>query len=139
MQFFYRRHGGGLVTLHGEDSCRGRYLEDQVPIMGNSHEPVQGRSANDGVEWEVQLRNFELYVLYVEVYLCPERDQQGDGPHWVDGMRAHSGEWARRVQLGLRDLQLFERCIADDAEAGTSVDQHVVELDVGNGGDGDKW
>jgi hypothetical protein len=43
-------------------------------------------------------------------------------------MRAHSREWARWVQLGLWDLQLFERCIADDVKANATVDQHVVEL-----------
>jgi hypothetical protein len=75
----------------------------------------------------------------VEVYLRPERNRQEDGPHRVDGMRAHSKEWARWGQLGLRNLQLFERCIADDAKAGTSIDQHVVEPDVGNGGGGDEW
>jgi hypothetical protein len=104
--------------------------------MGNGHEPVQSRPANDGVEWDVHLRNIELHVLCAEVFLRPERDRQGDGPHPVDEMWAHSGEWARRVQFGLRDLQLLERCIADDVEAGAFVDQHVVELDVGDGGGG---
>jgi hypothetical protein len=41
-----------------------------------------------------------------------------------------------RVQFGLRDLQLFERCVADDVEASAPVDQHVVELDVGDHGGG---
>jgi hypothetical protein len=104
MQLLYRRHGSGPITLHGEGACRGRHLEDQVPIIGNGHKLVQSRSANDGVEWEVHLRNFELYVLYAEVYLRPESDRQGDDPHRVDGMRAHSGEWSRWAQLGLRDL-----------------------------------
>ena len=46
-------------------------------------------------------------------------------------MWAHSGEWARGSQLGLRDLQLLERCIADDVEASPTVYQHVIEPDVG--------
>jgi hypothetical protein len=75
--------------------------------MGNGHEPVQSQPANDGIEWEVHLRNIELYVLSTEVFLSPECDRQGDGPHRVDGMWAHSREWARRVQLGLWDLQLL--------------------------------
>ena len=45
--------------------------------------------------------------------------------------RGNSGEWARGSQLGLRDLQLLERCIADEVEAGTTVNQHVIEPDVG--------
>jgi hypothetical protein len=36
----YKR--SGAVTPHGEDPSRGRHLEDQVPVMGNGHEPVQG-------------------------------------------------------------------------------------------------
>jgi hypothetical protein len=35
-------------------------------------------------------------------------------------------------------LQVLERCIADDTEASASVNQHVVEPDVGNGGGSDK-
>ena len=46
-------------------------------------------------------------------------------------MWAHSGEWARGSQLGLRDLQLLECCIPDDVEAGPTVDQHVIEPHVG--------
>ena len=34
-------------------------------------------------------------------------------------------------QLGLRDLQLLERCIADDIEASPTIDQHVIEPHVG--------
>jgi hypothetical protein len=59
----------GAVAPHGEDSSRGRHLEDQVPIMGNGHEPVQGRPANDGIEREVNLRNVELDVLSAEVVI----------------------------------------------------------------------
>jgi hypothetical protein len=34
---------------------------------------------------------------------------------------------------------VLERCIADDTEARTSIDQHVVEADVGDGGRLDEW
>jgi hypothetical protein len=37
--------------------------------MGNGHEPVQGRPANDGIEREVNLRNVELDVLSAEVVI----------------------------------------------------------------------
>jgi hypothetical protein len=91
IEFLNRHDGGGPVALHGEDACRGRHLEDQVPIIGNGHEPVQGWSANDGIEGEVNFRNFELHVLCAEVDLRPECDWQGDGPYRVNGIRAHSG------------------------------------------------
>jgi hypothetical protein len=138
MELLNRHDGSGSVALHGEDACRGWHLEDQVLVMGNGHEPVQGRSAYDGIEGEVNLRNFEQHVFRAEVHLRPECDRQGDSPHRVNGIRAHSGEWARRSQLGLQDLQVFKRYLADDTEASASVDQHVVEADVGNGGGRDK-
>jgi hypothetical protein len=75
MQLLNCCHGSGPVSLHCEDPCRGWHLEDQVPIMGNGHEPVQSQPANDGVEWEVHLRNFEMYVLCAEVCLRPERNR----------------------------------------------------------------
>jgi hypothetical protein len=40
--------------------------------MGNGHEPVQDRPANDGIEREINLRNIELDVLNAEVFLSPE-------------------------------------------------------------------
>jgi hypothetical protein len=83
------------LLLNGEDACRGWHLEDQVPVMGNGHESVQSWFAYDGIEGEVNLRNFELHVLRAEVHLRPECDRQGDGPHRVNGIWAHSGEWAR--------------------------------------------
>ena len=53
-------------------------------------------------------------------------------------MWAYSGEWARGSQLGLRDLQLLERCIANDVEASPTVNQYVIEPDVGYDKGGDK-
>ena len=40
-------------------------------------------------------------------------------------------------QLGLGDLQLLEHCIADAVEASPTVNQHVIEPNVGydRGGD----
>jgi hypothetical protein len=63
-----------------------RHLEDQIPIIGNGHEPVQSRPANDGIECKVHFGNIELYVLYEEVFLGPECDRQEDGPPRVNGM-----------------------------------------------------
>jgi hypothetical protein len=48
--------------------------------MGNGHEPVQGRPANDGVEGEVNLRDVELDVLCAEVFLGPECYRECDAP-----------------------------------------------------------
>jgi hypothetical protein len=56
--------------------------------MVNGHEPVQSRSANDGVEGEVHFRNFKLDILRAEVHLRPERDRQGNGPYLVNRIRA---------------------------------------------------
>jgi hypothetical protein len=94
MQLLNCRHGSVPVTLHDEDPCWGRHLEDQIPVMGNGHEPVQSRPANNGIEWEVDLHNIELNILCAEFFRHPERDRLGDGPHRVDEMWAHSEEWA---------------------------------------------
>jgi hypothetical protein len=61
--------------------------------MGNGHELVLGRPANDGIEGEVNLRNVELYVLYAEVFLGPECDQECDAPKGIHRLWAHSREW----------------------------------------------
>jgi hypothetical protein len=62
--------------------------------MGDGHELVQSRPANNGIEWEVDSHNLELNAFYAEVYLRPECNRQGDGPYRVDGLWAHSREWA---------------------------------------------
>ena len=74
MQFLNCSDGSGAVTPHGEDTGRGRHLKDQVPVVGNGHEAVERRLANDGIEREVYLRDVELDVLRAEV-LSPERDR----------------------------------------------------------------
>src|SRR6185503_13153125 len=137
MQSLNCSDGSGAVTPHDEDTGRGRHLQDQIPIMGNGHEAVESQPANDGIEWEVHLRNIELDALYAEVLLDPERDRQSDAPQREHQMWAHSREWARGSQLGLWDLQLLERCIADDVEAGPTVEQHMIEPDAGYDRSGD--
>jgi hypothetical protein len=119
------------VASHGEDPGWRRHLEDQIPVMGNGHEPVQGMPANDDIEWEVNLRNVELDVLRAEVFLCPECNWEHDAPKGIHRLHAHSGEWLRGSQSGPWDLQLPERSVADDIEPSPTVDQDVMQLDVG--------
>jgi hypothetical protein len=107
----------GAITPHGEDPSRGRYLEDQIPLMGNGHEPVQGRPANDGIEGEVNLRNVELDVLSAEVFLGPECNRECDAPKGIHQLWAHSREWTRGSQSRPWDLQLLECSVADDVES----------------------
>ena len=83
MQSLNCSDGSGAVTPHGEDTGRGRDLQDQVPVMGDGHEAIESRPANDGVEREVHLRNIELNALCAEVLLGPERDRQCDAPQRV--------------------------------------------------------
>jgi hypothetical protein len=94
MQLLYGRKCSGTVTLHGEDPSRGRHLEDQIPVMGNGHEPVLGRPANDGVKGEVDFRNVEHDVLHAEVLLSPECNRECDDPKGIHQLWAHSGERA---------------------------------------------
>jgi hypothetical protein len=131
--------GSGAVAPHGEDPSRGRHLEDQVAIMGNGHEPVQGRPANDGIEREVILRNVELDVLSAKVFLSPECNRECDAPKGIHRLRAHSGEWARGSQSGSWDLQLLERSMADDIEPSPTINQDMMQLQVGDDRGGDEW
>jgi hypothetical protein len=100
MQLLDSDKRSGAIAPHGEDPSRGWHLEDQVPVMGNGHEPVQGRPANDGIEREVNLRNVELDVLSAEVLLSPECNRECDAPKGIYRLRAHSEEWARGSQSG---------------------------------------
>jgi hypothetical protein len=68
--------------------------------MGNDHEQVQGQSANDGIEREVNLRNIELDVLCAKVLLGPECNRECDAPKGIHRLRAHSGEWTRGSESG---------------------------------------
>jgi hypothetical protein len=112
--------------LHGEDSSGGRHIEDQVPIMGNGHEPVQGWPPDDGVKREVDLRDVELDVFCTEVLFRLKCNRECYAPEGVYGLRTHPGKWARRPQPRPRNLQLSECCVADNIKAGPSVDQHVM-------------
>jgi hypothetical protein len=89
--------------------------------MGNGHEPVQGRPANDGIEREVNLRNVELDVLSAEVFLSPECNRECDAPKGIHRLRTHSGEWTRGSQSGSWDLQLLESSMTDDVEASPTI------------------
>jgi hypothetical protein len=107
--------------------------------MGNGHEPVQGRPANDGIKREVNLRNIELDILSAEVFLSLECNRECDAPKGIHRLRAHSGEWARGSQSGSRDLQLLECSVADDVEPSSTINQHMMQLHVGNDRGGDEW
>jgi hypothetical protein len=80
MQLFHSRKRSGVVAPHGEDPGQRRHLEYQIPVMGNGHEPVQGRPVDDGVEGEVNLCDVELDVLRAEVFLGPECYRECDAP-----------------------------------------------------------
>jgi hypothetical protein len=116
----------GAVAPHGEDPSRGRHLKDQVPVMGNGHEPVQGRLANDGIEREVNLHNVELDVLSAEVLLSPECNRECGAPKGIHRLRGHSREWARGSQSRSWDLQLLERNMADDVESSPTINQDMM-------------
>ena len=106
--------------------------------MGNGHEPVQGRTANDGIEREVNLRNIELDVLCAKVLLGPECNRECDAPKGIHRLWAHSREWTRGSQSGPWDLQLLECRMADDVEASPTVNQNMVQPHVGDDRSGDE-
>ena len=44
-----------------------------------------------------------------------------------------------RVPVGTLDLQLLERSVADDVEPSPTIDQHMMQLHVGDDRGGDEW
>jgi hypothetical protein len=107
--------------------------------MGNDHEPVQGQPANDGIEREVNLRNAELDVLNAEVFLSPKCNRECDAPKGIHRLKAHSGEWARGSQSRSWDLQLLKHNVADDVEPSPTINQHMMQLHVGDDRGGNDW
>jgi hypothetical protein len=131
-QLLDSRKRSGAVAPHGEDPNRGRHLEDQIPVMGNGHEPVHGRPANDGIEGEVNLHDVELDVLCAEVFLGPECNRECDAPKGIHWLWAHSREWTRGSQSRPWDLQLLECNMADDVEPSLTVNQDMMQPHVGD-------
>jgi hypothetical protein len=138
VQLLDSRHRSGAIALHDEDPSRGRHLEDQIPVMGNGHEPIQGWPANDGIEGEVNLHDIKLDALYAEVLLSPECYRECDAPKEIHRLWAHSREWTRGSQSGPWDLQLLEYSMADDVESSPTIDQHMVQPHVGDDRGGDE-
>jgi hypothetical protein len=81
----------------------------------------------------------ELDVLSAEVLLGPECNRECDAPKGVHRLRAHFGEWVRGSQSGSWDLQLLERSVADDVEPRPTINQHMMQLHIGDDNGGDEW
>jgi hypothetical protein len=107
------------------------HLQDQVHIVGNGHEAVQGSPANDGIEGEVDLRNVEDGALCAVVLRHPECHQDGDATVWDDGAWTHSQKRSRRSKLRHRNLQHLESRHTDKDEGCHTINQDVVYLVVG--------
>jgi hypothetical protein len=58
--------------------------------VGNGHELVQDRPADDGLEWEVDLRDVKDDALCAVVLRHPEYHREGDATAQDDGAQAHS-------------------------------------------------
>jgi hypothetical protein len=61
-----------VVSADLDDNFGRWHLHDQVPVLGNNHELVQGRHAQDGVEGEVDLYDIEEDALCAVVLRHPE-------------------------------------------------------------------
>jgi hypothetical protein len=66
------------VYVDLDDTVGRWHLQDQVPIVGDSHELAQGRLTNDGIEWEVDLHNVEEDALCAVVLKHLKGDREGD-------------------------------------------------------------
>jgi hypothetical protein len=117
-----------------DDAFGCRHLQDQVPVMGNGHEPAQGGPTEDGVEGEVDLCDVEDDALRAVVLMHPESYREGDATTWNDGVGSHSQKWVRGSELGHRNLQLLESYQTDKVEGYLTINQDVIQFDVGDGG-----
>jgi hypothetical protein len=72
--------------------------------MGNRHKLVQGRSSQNAIEGEVDLRDVEQDTFRAKVLKRPECDREGDISTQNDRYRAHPGEWVQRLELRHRYL-----------------------------------
>jgi hypothetical protein len=63
---------------------------DQVPIVGDGHELVQGWPTNDGIEGEVDLHDVKDDALHTVVLRRPERHEEGDATMRDDRARSHT-------------------------------------------------
>jgi hypothetical protein len=68
--------------------------------MGNDHELVQGRPAQDGVEGEVDIRDVEEDALHAVVLGRPKSHQDRDATTQHDRPWSHSREWAS-LEIGI--------------------------------------
>jgi hypothetical protein len=87
-------NAGGAVTTDLYDTVGRWHLQDQVPIVGNSHELIQHRPVKDGVEGEVDLRDIKDDTLCAVVLRHPESRRERNATARDDGARTHSRERA---------------------------------------------
>jgi hypothetical protein len=85
-------NGGGAVSTDLDDTIGRWYLQDQVPIVDNSHELVQDWPVEDGIEGEVDQRNVEDNTLRVIVIRHPKSHREGDATARDDRAQTHSRE-----------------------------------------------
>jgi hypothetical protein len=133
LELLQRENAGGAVSTDLDVVVGRWHLQDQVPIVGDSHELEQGRPAHDGVEEEVDLSDVEEDALRMVVLRHHECDLEGDATAWDDGARAHTRKWARRGEPRHGNLQLLENCQPDEVEGCPTINQDVVQPDVGDG------
>jgi hypothetical protein len=89
-ELLQHKNVNGAVSTDHDDIVGLWHLQDQVPIVGNSHELVLGRLAKKHIEGVVDLHDIEDDALRAIVL----RHQESDSTMWDDGAQTHSREWA---------------------------------------------
>jgi hypothetical protein len=102
LELFQRGNTDRAVSADLDDTVGRCHLRDQVPVVSDSHELVQGRPANDGIEGEVDLRDIKDNALRVVVLSRPECDSAY--PHCT-------GDGARRRSKLVKDSSSIPRCL----------------------------
>ena len=102
--------------------------------MRHGHVAVQGRAANDGIEGESEVCDVEDDGLRAVVLRRSKGNGESDAAIGYDNIMADPTEWSRWSQLRHGNLQGLKGMQTHGTEPGAAVNQHMVHLDVGDGG-----
>jgi hypothetical protein len=87
---FQRRNANGAVSTDLDDTVGRWHLQDQVPVVGDGHELVQGWPIDDGMEGDVDLRDVKDDALRVVVLRRTEHHLEGDATAQNNRAQAHT-------------------------------------------------
>jgi hypothetical protein len=84
------RDACSVVSADLDDVVECRHLQNQVTVVGDGHELVQGRPTQNSIEGEVDLRDVKEDALHAVVLRHLKYHQEGDATARHNGHQTHS-------------------------------------------------